>query len=74
MNEMLTDMEERGVIEEWDSPWSSTAVLVRKKNGNRRFCVDYRKLHYVTKDWFHYRGSTTPWIRWPEQSGSQPWT
>jgi hypothetical protein len=30
---MLDDMQRRGVIEESDNPWSSSVVLVRKKNG-----------------------------------------
>jgi hypothetical protein len=46
---MLDDMKRRGVIEESDSPWSFPVVLVRKKNGELRFCVDYRKLKDVTK-------------------------
>jgi hypothetical protein len=49
VSEMLDDMQRRGVIEESDSPWSSPVVLVRKKNEELRFCVEYRKLKYVTK-------------------------
>jgi hypothetical protein len=49
VREMLDDMQRRGVIEELDSPWSSPVVLVRKMNGELRFCVDYRKLNDVTK-------------------------
>jgi hypothetical protein len=32
--EMLDDVQRRRVIEESDSPWSSTVVLVRQKMGN----------------------------------------
>ena len=43
----------QGVIEESTSPWSSPIVLVRKKDGSVRFCVDFRKLNNVTvKDAF----------------------
>jgi hypothetical protein len=46
---MLADMQCRGVIEESESPWLFPVVLIRKKNGELRFCVDYRKLNEVTK-------------------------
>jgi hypothetical protein len=49
VKEMLDKMQRHGVIEESESPWSSPVVLVRKKNGELRFCVDYRKLNDVTK-------------------------
>jgi hypothetical protein len=50
---MVDDMQCRGIIEESERPWSSPVVLVRKKNGELRFCGDYFKLNNVTnKDCF----------------------
>ncbi|KAJ8388444.1 hypothetical protein AAFF_G00133200 [Aldrovandia affinis] len=38
-----------GIIQPSDIPWVSPAMLVRKKEGFLRFCVDYRLLNNVTR-------------------------
>ena len=40
---------EQDIIEESLSPWSSNLVAVRKKNGDIRWCIDWRRLNDVTK-------------------------
>ena len=47
--ELITQIEKQGAIDESKSPWSSPIVLLKKKNGKTRFCVNYRHLDEITK-------------------------
>ena len=47
--DQIRDMLDQGVIQPSVSPWASPIVLVGKKDGKYRFCVDCRKLNSATK-------------------------
>ena len=49
MREMTDEMLANKVIQPSTSPWSSPVVLVKKKDGKPRFCIDFRKLNQITK-------------------------
>ncbi|KRZ48049.1 Transposon Ty3-G Gag-Pol polyprotein [Trichinella nativa] len=46
---LLDEMLRQDVVEPSSSPWASPIVLVRKKDGSCRFCVDYRQLNNLTR-------------------------
>ena len=48
ISEMVQQMVEGGIVEESSSPWAS-AVIIVKKDGGLRFCVDYHRLNAVMR-------------------------
>uniref|UniRef100_A0A914YI77 RNA-directed DNA polymerase n=1 Tax=Panagrolaimus superbus TaxID=310955 RepID=A0A914YI77_9BILA len=46
---LVETLRNQGAIEESSSEWNSPLVLVRKKDGTVRMCVDYRRLNAVTR-------------------------
>lgn len=49
VNEEVSRMLQENIIELSESPWSSPIVLVDKKDGKHRFCIDFRRVNAVRR-------------------------
>ena len=55
----LKMMLDAGVIRPSNSPWCNAVVLVRKKDGSLRYCIDFRRLNSLT-----VKDSVRLWRAW----------
>jgi len=53
IDEEVTKLLKADIIEESNSPWASPVVLLKKKGGGHRLCVDMHKVNTVTKPTFY---------------------
>ena len=49
LKKLVEELEQAGLIRPSTSPWISPVVLVKKKDGGLRMCIDFRRLNAVTK-------------------------
>ena len=47
-NQQVQELLEKGLIELAKGAWNSPVVMVRKKDGGWRFCIDHRQLNAIT--------------------------
>jgi hypothetical protein len=48
LKKQLTELQEARYIRPSSSPWGASVLIVQKKDGSQRMCVDYRSLNDVT--------------------------
>ena len=51
---LVDELEKKGIVEKSVSSWNSPIVVVPKKNGDIRLCIDYRHLNSITERPIYY--------------------
>ena len=70
----LSEMKEKGIIRPSNSPWAAPVMMVQKKDGTARFCVNYRALNEITrKDAYPIPWVEDNWMHWRGLVGFQTW-
>lgn len=49
IREIVSEWRDAGIVTDAESPYASPVLLVKKKTGESRLCVDFRKLNAVTE-------------------------
>ena len=70
----VDEMMQAGVIERSNSPWGFPIVLVEKKDGRKRFCVDFRALNKIQRSTHdHFQSLMIYWHHLGRQGTFRSW-
>lgn len=76
IDKAVDEMVDSDIICKSRSPWSFPVVIVDKKDGSKRFCVDFRRLNKITKNSYPLRliDDILAWLYLGKQNSSLLWT
>lgn len=75
LESLIKEMMHVETIQPSNNPYSSLVVLVKKRDGSWRMCVDYRALNSQTiKNKYLYLSLKSYWMSYIERKSSPSWT